>query len=170
LDSLLPFLFKNNITMTSNTSYARTLLSTLAISLLMAATGCNRETSDNAASTETPAPTTAEPAAVEPAAAPEPAATASTDPSFAGTYTAGETMVDLTAHGTFAITLDGRSYKGTWAMETDGHTLLLDAESESEPDHRLEILSADSMKLDGDLTLQRKPAEAGEPQRANSGR
>lgn len=167
----LPFsLSKNNTTMTSNTLLARTTLSALAIALLMATTACNRDTPEDAAPTDAPAPAAVEPALAEPAA-PAAAPTEAPAPDFVGTYAADDTTVDLTAHGTFAIERKGHGYKGTWTLDAeDGRTVLLDAEDPSESDHRLEVLSVDSVKLDGGLTLQRKAAGASEAPKGKSER
>lgn len=68
---------------------------------------------------------------------------------FAGRYTAGDTALDVTADGTFALSVDGNAIEGTWTMQPDGKTVTLDPDSKSENDRRLEVVSTDSVSLAG---------------------
>lgn len=68
---------------------------------------------------------------------------------FAGRYAAGDTALEITADGMFALTLGGNAIDGTWTLQPDGKTVTLDPDSKSETDRQLEVVSADSVKLAG---------------------
>lgn len=68
---------------------------------------------------------------------------------FAGRYAAGDTALEITADGMFALTLGGNAIDGTWTLQADGKTVTLDPDSKSETDRQLELVSADSVKLAG---------------------
>lgn len=68
---------------------------------------------------------------------------------FAGRYAAGDTALEITADGMFALTLGGNAIDGTWTLQADGKTVTLDPDSKSETDRQLEVISADSVKLAG---------------------
>ncbi|MFD0726438.1 hypothetical protein [Lysobacter brunescens] len=150
----------------------------LSLSIALVATGCQK---DAPAETEAPADTAAEstevapveaPKAAEPAPAPEPApgtdavvvedrstpadAAAGFDiKAFEGKYTAGATTLEVTLEGTFTLNDNGATVTGTWSAQPGGKSVLLDPDSKGEADRTVEIVSADSVKLNG-ATLQRQ--------------
>lgn len=73
---------------------------------------------------------------------------------FAGRYADGGTALDVTAEGTYVLTIDGNTVDGTWTMQKGGKKITLDPNSKGENDRKLEVVSAESVKLDG-VTLKR---------------
>lgn len=73
---------------------------------------------------------------------------------FAGRYADGGTALEVTAEGTYVLTIDGNTVDGTWTMQKGGKKITLDPNSKGENDRKLEVVSADSVKLDG-VTLTR---------------
>lgn len=150
----------------------------LSLSIALVATGCQK---DAPAETEAPADTAAEstevapveaPKAAEPAPVPEPApgtdavvvedrstpadAAAGFDiKAFEGKYNAGATTLEVTLEGTFTLNDNGATVTGTWSAQPGGKSVLLDPDSKGEADRTVEIVSADSVKLNG-ATLQRQ--------------
>lgn len=74
---------------------------------------------------------------------------------FAGLYVEGDTALNVTDDGMFALNIDGNAIDGTWSVKPDGKTVVLDPDSKGEADHKLRILSQDSVQIDGGATLQR---------------
>jgi hypothetical protein len=68
---------------------------------------------------------------------------------FAGRYAAGDTALEVTDDGMFALTIGGATIDGTWTLQPDAKTVTLDPDSKSETDRQLEILSADTVSLAG---------------------
>lgn len=68
---------------------------------------------------------------------------------FAGRYADGGTALDIAAEGTYVLTIDGNTVDGTWTLQKDGKKITLDPNSKGENDRKLEVVSADSVKLDG---------------------
>lgn len=159
------------------------LCSALLIALF--ATGCKQDAAEEAeaASTDTAEATaeTADTATVEPVAdakVPEPVVAPTPVPgtdaaiieekatptaaaptfdakAFEGSYAAGDTALEVTADGMFALSKGGSTVEGTWTLQADGKTVTLDPDSKSDADRSLEVVSKDSVKLDG-ATLARK--------------
>lgn len=73
---------------------------------------------------------------------------------FAGRYADGGTALDIAAEGTYTLTIDGNTVDGNWTMQKGGKKITLDPNSKGENDRKLEVVSADSVKLDG-VTLKR---------------
>lgn len=151
----------------------------LALPFALFATGCQKDAAEEAeaASTtdvaaETPA---AEPAPVETVKAAEPpaplpgtdaaviedhatptAAAPSFDAkAFEGHYASGDTTLQITADGTFALKIDGNAIDGNWTLQPGGKTATLDPNSKGETDREIEIVSNDSVKIVGGATLTR---------------
>lgn len=159
--------------MTSRKTTASLLCSALLLALF--ASGCQQDAAreaEEASTTDAATEATAEPApavetkAVEPPPPPVPvpgtdaaivqdnstpvAAVPTFDAkAFAGRYAAGDTALEITADGMFALTLGGNAIDGTWTLQADGKTVTLDPDSKSETDRQLEVVSADSVKLAG---------------------
>lgn len=159
--------------MTSRKTTASLLCSALLLALF--ASGCQQDAAreaEEASATDAATDVAAEPApavetkAVEPP--PPPAPVPGTDAAivedrstpvaavptfdakaFAGRYAAGDTALEITADGMFALTLGGNAIDGTWTLQADGKTVTLDPDSKSETDRQLEVVSADSVKLAG---------------------
>lgn len=155
--------------MTSRKTTASLLCSALLLALF--ASGCQQDAAreaEEASATDTaaePAPAV-ETKTVEPPPPPTPvpgtdaaivedrstpvAAVPSFDAkAFAGRYAAGDTALEITADGMFALTLGGNAIDGTWTLQADGKTVTLDPDSKSETDRQLEVVSTDSVKLAG---------------------
>ncbi|GAA4780786.1 hypothetical protein [Lysobacter hankyongensis] len=158
--------------MTSRKTTASLLCSALLLALF--ASGCQQDAAreaeeasatDAAAATAEPAPAV-ETKAVEPPPPPVPvpgtdaaivedhstpvaAAPTFDAKAFAGRYAAGDTALEITADGMFALTLGGNAIDGTWTLQANGKTVTLDPDSKSESDRQLEVVSADSVKLAG---------------------
>jgi hypothetical protein len=157
------------------TAIRPTALICSALLLAMFASGCQKDAAEEAESATTadaaseaaaePAPDT-ETRTVEPP--PPPAPVPGTDaaiiedhaspvvgaPSFdtkafAGRYAAGDTALEVTDDGMFALTIGGATIDGTWTLQPDAKTVTLDPDSKSETDRQLEILSADTVSLAG---------------------
>lgn len=150
----------------------------LPLSIALVAAGCQK---DPPADSAAPAEDTAEatevapveaPKAAEPAPAPEPApgtdavvvedrstpadAAAGFDiKAFEGKYVTGATTLEVTLEGTFTLSDNGATVTGTWSAQPGGKSVLLDPDSKGEADRTVEIVSADSVKLNG-ATLQRQ--------------
>lgn len=159
--------------MTSRKTTASLLCSALLLALF--ASGCQQDAAreaEEASATDAATDAAAEPApavetkAVEPPPPPTPvpgtdaaivedrstpvAAVPTFDAkAFAGRYAAGDTALEITADGMFALTLGGNAIDGTWTLQADGKTVTLDPDSKSETDRQLEVVSADSVKLAG---------------------
>jgi CubicO group peptidase (beta-lactamase class C family) len=157
--------------MTSRKTTASLLCSALFLALF--ASGCQQDAAreaEEASATDAATDATAEPAvetrAVEPPPPPTPvpgtdaaivqdnstpvAAVPTFDAkAFAGRYAAGDTALEITADGMFALTLGGNAIDGTWTLQADGKTVTLDPDSKSETDRQLQVVSADSVKLAG---------------------
>ncbi len=159
--------------MTSRKTTASLLCSALLLALF--ASGCQQDAAreaEEASATDAANDAAAEPApavetkAVEPPPPPTPvpgtdaaivedrstpvAAVPTFDAkAFAGRYAAGDTALEITADGMFALTLGGNAIDGTWTLQPDGKTVTLDPDSKSETDRQLEVVSADSVKLAG---------------------
>ncbi|MFZ5639000.1 MAG: hypothetical protein ACOY82_20725 [Pseudomonadota bacterium] len=102
----------------------------------------------------TPVPGT-DAAIIEEKASPTAAAPAFDAKAFEGSYAAGDTALEVTADGMFALSKGGSTVEGTWTLQPDGKTVTLDPDSKSDTDRSLEVVSKDSVKLDG-ATLARK--------------
>lgn len=155
----------------------------IALLIALFAAGCGRDSAseaENAADAETRAATDADAAPAEtaptpaplpppPPPAPEPGTDAAviedraspTDAAptfdakaFAGRYSAGETVLEIDAGGMFTLAGKDGTISGTWTLQPDGRKVTLDPDSKSEQDRTLEVISADSVKLDG-AALQR---------------
>ena len=74
---------------------------------------------------------------------------------FAGTYSGGTTRLDIGAEGQFALDESGLPLSGTWALQADGKTVLLDPDSKGEAARTLQIADDGSVRLGG-ITLQRQ--------------
>ena len=74
---------------------------------------------------------------------------------FEGHYAAGETTLEITADGTFALKIDGNAIDGNWTLQPGGKTATLDPNSKGETDRQIEIVSNDSVKIVGGATLTR---------------
>lgn len=74
---------------------------------------------------------------------------------FAGTYSSGTTRLDIGAEGQFALDESGLTLSGTWALQADGKTVLLDPDSKGETDRSLRIADDGGLRLGG-ITLQRQ--------------
>ena len=74
---------------------------------------------------------------------------------FEGHYAAGETTLEITADGTFALKIDGNAIDGNWTLQPGGKTATLDPNSKGETDRQIEIVSNDSVKIVGGATLMR---------------
>lgn len=159
--------------MTSRKTTASLLCSALLLALF--ASGCQQDAAreaEEASATDAATDAAAEPApavetkAVEPPPPPTPvpgtdaaivedrstpvAAVPTFDAkAFAGRYATGDTALEITADGMFALTLGGNAIDGTWTLQPDGKTVTLDPDSKSETDRQLEVVSADSVKLAG---------------------
>lgn len=150
----------------------------LSLSIALVATGCQKDApTDEAAPVEDTADTTEvapveAPKAAEAAPAPEPApgtdavvvedrsspasAAAGFDiKAFEGKYATGATTLEVTLEGTFTLVDNGSTVTGTWTAQPGGKTVLLDPDSKGDADRTVEIVSADSVKLNG-ATLQRR--------------
>lgn len=150
----------------------------LSLSIALVTTGCQKDApTDQAAPVEDTAENTEvapieAPKAAEPAPAPEPApgtdavvvedrsspasAAAGFDiKAFEGKYVTGATTLDVTLEGTFTLNENGATVTGTWSAQPGGKTVLLDPDSKGDADRTVEIVSADSVKLNG-ATLQRR--------------
>lgn len=81
---------------------------------------------------------------------------AGTDPKdFAGRFAAGSDSLQLNADGTYAMAQD----TGTWTVEGDGKTLLLDSNDKAATDRRYAVVSRDELKAsEGDAVLRRDGA------------
>ena len=92
---------------------------------------------------------------------------AGTDPkAFAGTFTAEGAKLELSADGSYAMTVRAESAgadlqtTGTWSAEDDGKRLLLDPNSKSEQDRAYAVVSADELKADdGGQILRREGSQ-----------
>lgn len=93
-------------------------------------------------------------AVIEDRASPTDAAPTFDAKAFAGRYSAGETVLEIDAGGMFSLTGKDGTISGTWTLQSDGRKVTLDPDSKSEQDRTLEVISADSVKLDG-AALQR---------------
>lgn len=157
----------------------KTTASLLCTALLLAlfASGCQKDAADEAeAATDTTTEATAENAAepapavetkvVEPPPPPTPvpgtdaaivedratpvaAAPAFDAKAFAGRYVAGDTTLEITDDGMFALSIGGNVIDGTWTLRPNGKTVTLDPDSKSELDRELELVSADTVTLAG---------------------
>lgn len=155
----------------------------LALPFALFATGCQKDAAEEAeaasaidAAVETPAAEpAAEPAPVEAVKAVEPpaplpgtdaaiiedhatptAAAPSFDAkAFEGHYASGDTTLQITADGTFALKIDGDTIDGNWTLQPGGKTATLDPNSKGETDRQIEIVSNDSVKIVGGATLTR---------------
>ncbi|MBL8260888.1 MAG: hypothetical protein JNM58_00585 [Xanthomonadaceae bacterium] len=154
----------------------------LSLSIALAATGCQKDApTDEAAPVEDAAGDAAQttevapveaPKAAEPAPMPEPvpgtdavvvedrtspaSAAAGFDiKAFEGKYVTGATTLEVTLEGNFTLVDNGATVTGTWSAQPGGKTVLLDPDSKGESDRTVEIVSADSVKLNG-ATLQRQ--------------
>ena len=101
----------------------------------------------------TPVPGT-DAAIVEEHATPTAAAPAFDAKAFEGRYVAGDTALEITADGMFALSKGGNAVEGTWTLQPGGKTVTLDPDSKSETDRQLDVVSNDSVKVDG-VTLNR---------------
>jgi hypothetical protein len=151
----------------------------LALPFALFATGCQKDAAEEAeaasatdVAAEAPA---AEPAPVEAVKAAEPpaplpgtdaaiiedhgtptAAAPSFDAkAFEGHYASGDTTLEITADGTFALKIDGNAIDGNWTLQPGGKTATLDPNSKGETDRQIEIVSNDSVKIVGGATLTR---------------
>jgi hypothetical protein len=160
-----------------------TLLLGAALLLALLATGCKQDAAEEAEAATDPTATvepatdtaSAEPAAdtraampveppapvpgtdaaiVEERAKPTDAAPAFDAKAFEGRYVAGDTALEVTADGMFALSKGGSAIEGTWTLQPNGKTVTLDPDSKSETDKTLDVVSGDSVKLDG-TTLTR---------------
>jgi len=128
------------------------------------------DTADEAAPGTTPGtdaisatPTTEAEAGVQPV----PKTIAGVDPkTFAGTFAAEGTTLDLAADGSYTMTVRAESAaadlrtSGTWSAEDDGKRILLDPDSKSEQDRVYAVVSADELKAeDGVQVLKRGGAQ-----------
>lgn len=157
-------------------------LSCLTLSLALTVVGCKPDSAETTetATAET-APVEAAPAA-EPAATAGPLDTKAVEPptpvpgtdaaivedrsspvdaapsfdakAFAGRYAAGDTALEVTADGMFALTTGGAMVDGTWTLLPGGKKITLDPNSKGEQDRVLDVVSGDSIKLAG-VTLKR---------------
>jgi len=148
--------------------------------LAVFATGCQKDAAQEAEQAATEAPAEEAPAAepaeaaktAMPEAAPAPApgtdavvvedrsnpndaAPAFDAVAFEGRYAAGDTTLEVTNDGMFTLNAAGSTVTGTWTAKSDGKGVVLDPDSKSENDRQLEVVSRDSVKVDG-TTLQRK--------------
>jgi type IV secretory pathway VirB10-like protein len=96
----------------------------------------------------TPVPGT-DAAIVEDRSTPVAAAPAFDAKAFAGRYVAGDTTLEITDDGMFALAIGGDTIDGTWTLRPDGKTVTLDPDSKSELDRQLELVSADTVTLAG---------------------
>lgn len=96
----------------------------------------------------TPVPGT-DAAIVEDRSTPAAAAPAFDAKAFAGRYVAGDTTLEITDDGMFALAIGGDTIDGTWTLRPDGKTVTLDPDSKSELDRQLELVSADTVTLAG---------------------
>lgn len=96
----------------------------------------------------TPVPGT-DAAIVEDRSTPVAAAPAFDAKAFAGRYVAGDTTLEITDDGMFALTIGGDTIDGTWTLRPDGKTVTLDPDSKSELDRQLELVSGDTVTLAG---------------------
>ena len=151
----------------------------LVLPFALFATGCQKDAAEEAeaasatdVAAEAPA---AEPAPVEAVKAAEPpaplpgtdaaiiedhgtptAAAPSFDAkAFEGHYASGDTTLEITADGTFALKIDGNAIDGNWTLQPGGKTATLDPNSKGETDRQIEIVSNDSVKIVGGATLTR---------------
>jgi hypothetical protein len=74
---------------------------------------------------------------------------------FAGHYASGDTALEVTADGMFALNIDGNAIDGTWSLMPGGKMIVLDPDSKGETDRRIEVLSNESVKIVGGATLAR---------------
>lgn len=123
-----------------------------------AAEPASAETAPSPAPLPPPPPPAPEPgtdaAVIEDRASPTDAAPSFDAKAFAGRYSAGETVLEIDAGGMFNLTGKDGAISGTWTLQPDGRKVTLDPDSKSEQDRTLEVISADSVKLDG-AALQR---------------
>lgn len=123
-----------------------------------AADAASAEPASPAAALPPPPPPAPEPgtdaAVIEDRASPIDAAPTFDAKAFAGRYSAGETVLEIDAGGMFSLTGKDGAISGTWTLQPDGRKVTLDPDSKSEQDRTLEVISADSVKLDG-AALQR---------------
>ena len=155
----------------------------LALPFALFATGCQKDAAEEAeaasatdVAAEAPvAQPTADPAPVEAVKAAEPpaplpgtdaaiiedhgtptAAAPSFDAkAFEGHYASGDTTLEITADGTFALKIDGNAIDGNWTLQPGGKTATLDPNSKGETDRQIQIVSNDSVKIVGGATLTR---------------
>jgi copper homeostasis protein (lipoprotein) len=123
-----------------------------------AADPTSAETAPAPAALPPPPPPAPEPgtdaAVIEDRATPTDAAPSFDAKAFAGRYSAGDTVLEIDAGGMFSLTGKDGTISGTWTLQPDGRKVTLDPDSKSEQDRTLEVISADSVKLDG-AALQR---------------
>lgn len=116
------------------------------------------ETAASPAPLPPPPPPAPEPgtdaAVIEDRASPTDAAPSFDAKAFAGRYSAGDTVLEIDAGGMFNLTGKDGTISGTWTLQPGGRKVTLDPDSKSEQDRTLEVISADSVKLDG-TALQR---------------
>jgi hypothetical protein len=152
-----------------------------ALLIALFASGCRQDTAaeaETAAETDTrdateagsepttePAPVTAPPPpptpepgtdaeVVEDRGSPTAAAPTFDAKAFAGRYAAGDTALEVSADGTFTLSGKDGETTGTWTLQPGGTKVTLDPDSKSEQDRTLDVMSTDSVKLDG-VALQR---------------
>lgn len=99
-------------------------------------------------------------AILEDRAAPASAAPGFDAKAFEGRYIAGKTALQVTADGMFALDDNGTAIDGTWSLQPDGKTIVLDPDSKTEADRRIEVVSTRSLRLAGGAILQRHGGDA----------
>lgn len=78
---------------------------------------------------------------------------------FAGRFSAQGLALNLLADGSFALEPSGAApLTGTWTLEADGATLLLDPNSKAEPDRRYRMLGQDELQAVASGTRLRREA------------
>lgn len=83
---------------------------------------------------------------------------------FPGTFAGQGTTLALAADGTYRITVHAQSANadlesaGTWTLQPDGKSILLDPDSKDEADRSYALVSADELRQDGGATLRRDAA------------
>ena len=95
-------------------------------------------------------------AIIEDRSTPAAAAPSFDSKAFEGRFVSGQTALQVTADGIFALDIDAATINGTWSLQPGGKTVTLDPDSKSEADRELEILSNDSVKIVGGATLKRQ--------------
>lgn len=162
--------------MKSSTSAA---LLWLALPFALFATGCQKDAAEEAEaasatevaaeapaaepapveavkSAEPPAPLPGTDAAIiEDHATPTAAAPSFDAKAFEGHYASGDTTLEITADGAFALKINGNAIDGNWTLQPGGNTATLDPNSKGEADREIEIVSNDSVKIVGGATLTR---------------